>query len=249
MNAGAGDAFSSLAGMRILITGAAGGIGAAIANECGRAGAQLYLVDRAPRVESVAASLSATGQAADLGRTGEPQRVAEEAAAALDGLDGLVHAAGGQAPRRPLVELEQEDWEDLVSNNLTATLMCCRAVAGIMERGAIVNVGSISAIVGMAGIVAYSATKAAVHQITRGLAVELAPYVRVNAVAPGFIETPMTATLLHDAERRRAVEERVPAGRVGVPEDVGAAVRFLLSNEASYITGEVLTVDGGFCAR
>jgi NAD(P)-dependent dehydrogenase (short-subunit alcohol dehydrogenase family) len=84
-----------------------------------------------------------------------------------------------------------------------------------------------------------------VHQITRGLAVELAPRVRVNTVAPGFVATPMTTAILEDPDQRRGVESRIPAGRVGRPADVASVVRFLLSDEASYITGEVVTIDGG----
>lgn len=241
--------FCSLEGMRIMITGAAGGIGGGIAEECARAGALLHLVDRDPLVEELAVRLEAPGVlVADLGRPGEPQRVIAEAAAALGGLDGLVQAAGGQAPRRPLAELDDADWDALVAGNLTAALMGCRAAARVMDRGAIVNVGSVSASRGMADIVAYSATKAAVHQLTRGLAVELAPRVRVNTVAPGFVATPMTTAILDDPARRRLVEQRVPAGRVGEPGDVAAAVRYLLSDEASYVTGEVLTVDGGLLA-
>ena len=240
---------SSLAGRRILVTGAGGGIGSAIASACAEAGAELFLVDRDERLGALAASLGAGYELVDLAGRGAGTRAVEAALAALGSLEGVVQAAGVQAPRRPLAELEEDDWERLVQINLTATVMVCRAAAAAMTQGSIVNVGSVSGRRGMAGIVAYSATKAAVHQLTRGLALELAPRVRVNAVAPGYVETPLSAAVLADPENRRALERRVPLERIAEPAEIAPPVRFLLSEEAAYVTGEVLTVDGGLLAQ
>ncbi len=244
-----GPGASRLDSMPVLVTGAGGGIGGAIAAACAEAGAELFLVDRDERVAELAARLGCGFELLDLAERGAGERAVEAAVGALGRLGGLVQAAGVQIPRRPLAELEDADWERLLAINLTATVMVCRAAARQIERGAIVNVGSISGLAGMAGIVAYSATKAAVHQLTRGLALELAPAVRVNAVAPGFVETPLSAGVLADPGRRRELEARIPLGKVADPVEIAPTVRFLLSGEAAYVSGQIITVDGGYLAH
>lgn len=238
-----------LADRPVLVTGAGGGIGSAIAAACAEAGARLFLVDRDPEVEAVGERLGASALVADLAGPGAPARAVEDAIAALGGLEGVVQAAGIQIARAPLAELEEAEWARLLAVNLSATVMICKAAAQHMKRGSIVNVGSISGRRGMPGIVAYSATKAAVHQLTRGLAIELAPAVRVNAVAPGYVDTPLAAGALSDEETRRRIEARVPLGRVAAPEEIAPAVVFLLSEEARYMSGEIVTVDGGFLSQ
>jgi 3-oxoacyl-[acyl-carrier protein] reductase len=242
-------AASELEGMAVLVTGAGGGIGSAVASECAAGGARLFLVDRDPVVEEVAGLLSASFAIVDLAEHGAPAGAVAAAVEALGSLEGVVQAAGMQIPRRPLAELEDGDWERLLAVNLTATMMVCRAAAATMKNGSIVNIGSISARAGMPELVAYSATKAAVHQLTQGLALELAPAVRVNVVAPGYVETGLTAPVLADPEKRRRLEAQVPMGHIAQPAEIAPAVRFLLSPRAGYITGEILTVDGGFLAH
>jgi 3-oxoacyl-[acyl-carrier protein] reductase len=234
-----------------IVTGAASGIGRAAAVALASAGARVHIVDVNPAIETLAADLGGTFQVCDLAVRGEAREMVEGVAARGEGLRFLVNAAGVQAPRRPLRELEDEDWDRLSSCNLRAVMETCRAAAAAMSAGgSIVNVASISGTVGVPGIVAYGAIKAAVAQLSRGLAVELAPEdIRVNAVAPGYIRTAMTEQMLADPAAAAEVAARVPMGRVAEAEEVASSVLFLLSAWAGYVTGEVLHVDGGYRAQ
>jgi 3-oxoacyl-[acyl-carrier protein] reductase len=233
-----------------VVTGAAGGIGLSIAEALVKARAEVLLVDRREDVEDAAQRLNAQAHVADLSEDGSAGEMVERAVAEWGRIDFLVNAAGVQA-RGPAIELSDEDWEMLHAVNLRAVFRACRAAAPrMMEGGAILNVASISSTVGVPGIVAYGAMKGGVVQLTKGLAVELAPYgVRVNAVAPGYVSTAMTEELWRDEDRRAQVTARIPLGRFASPEEISPAALFLLSPAAGYITGEVLHVDGGYVAR
>ena len=233
-----------------VVTGAAGGIGLSIAEALVKARAEVLLVDRREDVEDAAQRLNAQAHVADLSEDGSAGEMVERAVAEWGRIDFLVNAAGVQA-RGPAIELSDEDWEMLHAVNLRAVFRACRAAAPRMvEGGAILNVASISSTVGVPGIVAYGAMKGGVVQLTKGLAVELAPYgVRVNAVAPGYVSTAMTEELWRDEDRRAQVTARIPLGRFASPEEISPAALFLLSPAAGYITGEVLHVDGGYVAR
>jgi 3-oxoacyl-[acyl-carrier protein] reductase len=235
-----------------IVTGAAGGIGLSIARALLDAGADVLLVDLREDVEDAAQRLNARAQVADLAEDGGAGEMVERAVAEWGRIDFLVNAAGIQA-RGPAIELSDEDWERLHAVNLRAVFRGCRAAARRMVEsggGAILNVASISSTVGVPGIVPYGAMKAGVVQLTRGLAVELAPSgVRVNAVAPGYVTTAMTEELWRDEDRRAQVTARIPLGRFASPEEISPAALFLLSPAAGYITGEVLHVDGGYVAR
>jgi len=236
-----------------VVSGAAGGIGLSIARALAGAGAGVLLVDRRADVEDAARELDAESHLADLSESGSAGEVVERAVKKWGRIDFLVNAAGVQA-RGPAIELSDEDWEMLHAVNLRAVFRACKAAARRMVEsqngGAILNVASVSSTVGVPGIVPYGAMKGGVVQLTRGLAVELAPHgVRVNAVAPGYVSTAMTEELWRDEERRAEVTARIPLGRFASPEEISPAALFLLSPAGGYITGEILHVDGGYVAR
>ncbi len=242
-----------LAGCAGVVTGAAGGIGLATAQALVAVGARVQLVDRLEAVHDAAAQLgpTASGQVLDLSESGAGQQMLAAQSEVHGPASFLVNAAGVQTTRGPFTDLTDEDWETLSTSNLRAVMQTCRAAAGVMAGpAAIVNVASISGTVGMPGIVAYGSIKAAIAQLTRGLAVELAPTeVRVNAVAPGYIDTAMTSAMLGDPQRSQQVCGRIPMGRIGTADEVADVVLFLISRWARYITGEVVHVDGGYRAQ
>lgn len=236
-----------------IVTGAARGIGRAIAEGLSAAGAKVLLVDRDDEVELAARDLRSEAHVADLAADGTPEAVLESASGLTGRLDFLVNAAGVQA-RGPAVDLDDDDWERLYAVNLRAVFRMSRASARRMigqgGGGGILNISSLSGTVGVPGIVPYGATKGGVVQLTKGLAVELAPHgIRVNAIAPGYVETAMTAELHGDEGLREEAISRVPLGRFAKPEEMAPAAVFLLSPLAGYITGEILHVDGGYVAR
>jgi 3-oxoacyl-[acyl-carrier protein] reductase len=236
--------FSSLEGRTALVTGASRGIGRAIASELAAAGAAVVLGYRtaAGEAEGLARELGARAVQGDVTNPDDARRLVEEAGE----LDILVNNAGitrdGLIARMP-----DDDWRDVLETNLGGAFYTCRAAArGMMKRrsGAIVNVSSIVGLRGNPGQTNYAAAKAAIVGFTKSLARELgARGVRANVVAPGYISTALTDVLPEDA--RAAMLAATPLGRLGDPEDVARAVRFLCSDEASFITGEVLVVDGG----
>jgi 3-oxoacyl-[acyl-carrier protein] reductase len=236
--------FASLEGKRALITGASRGIGRAIALELARGGAEVVVGYRSGREEAEVVADEAAGRAiqADVSDGDEARRLVEEAGE----LDVLVNNAGltrdGLLARMP-----DEDWQVVLETNLGGVFNTCRAVVrGMMRRraGAIVNVSSIVGVHGNPGQTNYAASKAGIIGFTKALARELGPRgVRANVVAPGYVATRLTDVL--PEELRGQMLANTPLGRLGDPEDVARAVRFLCSDDASFITGEVLLVDGG----
>ncbi len=236
--------FCSLEGKSALVTGASRGIGKAIALELGRAGAAVTVGYRGSKDEAEAVAQEIGGRAvrADVADGGQARSLVEEAG----DLDLLVNNAGVTRDGL-LARMPDEDWRTVMETNLSAMFFTCRAVArGMMKRraGSIVNVSSIVGLRGNPGQTNYAAAKAGIIGFTKALARELGTRgVRANVVAPGYVKTALTDVLPEEA--REAMLANTPLGRLGDPEDVGRAVRFLCSDEASFITGEVLLVDGG----
>lgn len=236
-----------------IVTGGARGIGRAIALRLGALGAAVAVNDLAPE-ESIAAVVqeiaSAGGRAlgvrANITAAAEVAAMVERVVRELGDLHILVNNAG-IARDMLLMRLSEEDWDAVLSTNLKGAFLCAKAAVRPMIKarwGRIVNISSVVGIAGNAGQANYAAAKAGLIGLTRTLAKELGSRgITANAVAPGFIVTDMTAGL--PEKLRQEAQARTPAGRLGAPEDVAAAVAFLCSEEAGFITGQVLGVDGG----
>ena len=236
--------FASLEGKTALVTGASKGIGRAVAQSLAEAGASVVVGYRsgAEEAEALAAELGGRAVQADVSDADEARRLVEEAG----DVDILVNNAG--VTRDGLIaRMPDDDWRTVLETNLSSVFYTCRAVARPMMKrrgGAIVNVSSIVGLHGNPGQTNYSASKAGIIGFTKALARELGPRgVRANVVAPGYVTTQLTTVL--PEELQQAMLANTPLGRLGDPEDVAGAVRFLCSDEAAFITGEVLLVDGG----
>ena len=247
-----------LEGQTALITGASRGIGLGIARALGEAGARLIVSSKTPRPEAIASLESAGYQvdyiAADMADPKAPSALIEAATKLTGRLDILVNnagiAVGGDTESFPA-----EDYRRLMAINLDAVFLACQAALGPMRRqkaGVILNIGSISGNISNVPQrqVAYNASKAAVHMLTKSLASDYASEnIRVNAIAPGYIVTDMTHDGLANPEWAAIWNGMTPLGRPGVVDEVAAGALFLCSPASSYVTGEVLVIDGGYTLR
>ena len=247
-----------LDGKTALVTGGSRGIGLGIAQALGEAGARLILSSKTPRPQAVTALKSQGFKvdyiAADMEDPAAPRKLVGEALALAGRLDILVNNAG-IAQHGNTEEFAEDRYRRLMAVNLDAVFLACQAALKPMREqggGAILNIGSISGLVSNIPQqqVAYNTSKAAVHMLTRSLASDYAPHkVRVNAIAPGYIDTDMTAGGLADPEWGPVWKQMTPMGRAGLVEEIAAGALYLCSPASSYVTGEVLVIDGGYTLR
>ena len=235
-------------GRKALVTGGGSGIGEAVCRLFAREGAAVTVLDRdGDAAARVAGDIGGRSVACDVRGAEAVAAAVRDAADAMGGLTDLVNNAGlGTA--KPLVSYTDKEWDLLLGVNLSGTFYGIRAAAPIMLEagfGSIVNNASLTGVRPTRGEGPYSAAKAGVLNLTQTAALELAPAVRVNAVAPGMIHTPLTDIVVQNDEWRTAAEAGTPAGRVGTADEVAEVIAFLSSDAAAYVTGQTIVVDGG----
>jgi NAD(P)-dependent dehydrogenase (short-subunit alcohol dehydrogenase family) len=249
---------NGLSGKVAIVTGSSRSIGRGIAHRFAREGAKVVLNglpdDSLERTEKELrdAGAEVVAVAADLGFAEQVDGLFDAALEAFGGVDVLVNNAGWASPESHFLELDEEHWDTVLRTNLKSVYLCSHRAANLMvdqgRRGAIVNISSFAASRSHRVMAAYDASKAGIEGFTRAIALDLAPFgIRANAVGPGAIHNEDFEKQGPEAKARRG--QAVPLGRVGEPEDVAAAVAFLASDDAAYITGQVLYVDGGMLAQ
>lgn len=243
-------------GPTALVTGAANGIGYATAQVLAERGVRVAIVDLdLDAARAAAASLGAAHCAfrADVAQEADVRRAVAEAVEEMGGIAILVNNAGVGDGAVPTLKQSLATWERTLGIHVNGTYLMSQAVAPLMIRsggGAIVNVSSIAGVVGVPIRTAYSVAKAGIAMMTRVLAAEWAAHnIRVNAVAPGYIRTRLVEKLISEGKlNHKQIERRTPMGRMAAPEEVGRAIAFLASSDASFVSGAVLPVDGGYLA-
>jgi NAD(P)-dependent dehydrogenase (short-subunit alcohol dehydrogenase family) len=245
-----------LNGKRALVTGANSGIGKAAALALGEAGAAVAVnyLERPEDADEVVRTIREGGGRAlalqaDVSRPGEVAALFQRLDAEWGGLDVLVNNAGVDGSRSPAWETDPDDWHRVLEVNLFGVFLCAREALRRMvpaRSGVVANVTSVHEVIPWNGYSAYTTSKAGISMLTKTLALEAAPEgVRVVAVAPGAVKTPINRQVWSDPDKRSDLLEKIPAGRIGAPEDIARAVVFLASDAAAYVTGTTLFVDGG----
>lgn len=247
------DSWLGLHGTRVLVAGA-GGIGGACALAYAGAGASVVVVDRDPRaLEALGDELAATGARfepiqADLTEHGAGARIVAEVVDTLGGLEVMLHAVGIN-DRRPILEFTEDEWDNILRINLSTVFGLAQAAGRHMVTqgyGRVLALSSVSGLLAHHSHGPYAASKGGINQLLRVMAREWAPAgVTVNALAPGYIETPLTAGELAKPGKRDELERLVPAGRLGTPDELTGPALFLSSRHAGFITGHVMYIDGG----
>lgn len=246
-----------LNGRVAVVIGGTSGIGRAIAHGLAEAGADVIPTSRrVERVEAAASEIEERGRrtlrmVSDVSNRASLEHLLDSSVEAFGKVDILVNSAG-RTKRAPTVDLSENDWDEILDTNLTGTLRACQVFGRhMLERGygRIINIASIASLVALQEVAAYSASKAAVASLTKSLAIEWAAHgVCVNAIAPGVFPTELNRKLLDETERGREFLLRTPMKRFGKVEELAGAAIFLASESASFVTGEVLVVDGGLLA-
>jgi NAD(P)-dependent dehydrogenase (short-subunit alcohol dehydrogenase family) len=246
-----------LSGKVALVTGAARGIGRATALAMAKYGADVIASDILPEVEAIRPDIERLGRRAlvqqvDVCRIPAVQAMVEESAKAFGHIDILVNCAGINIPQWA-TEVTEEAWDKVIGLNLKALFFVCQAVGKLMirqKRGKIINLSSTMGSVGMERRAAYSSSKAGVNLLTKILAIEWAPHnVNVNAIAPTFVDTPLTKPMFEEKGFRDSVLAEIPMGHIATTRDVAGAAVYLASEASSMVTGHVLLVDGGWTAH
>lgn len=240
-----------------VVIGGTSGIGRAIAHGLAEAGANVVCTSRrTEQVEITAKEIEERGRrtirvTSNVSDRNSLQNLLDECVKAFGKVDILVNSAG-RTKRAPTVDFDENDWNDIIETNLTGTLRACQIFGRhFLENGygRIINIASLSTFVSLFEVAAYSASKAAVASLTKSLAIEWAARgVNVNAIAPGVFKTDLNRELLESSERGKEFQIRTPMGRFGQVEELAGAAIFLASDAASFVTGEILVVDGGFLA-
>lgn len=247
-----------LAGKIAIVTGSSRGIGRGIAQRLAEEGARVVINGRKmDLLLPVAEALRVTGAevlavAADVGYRDQVDHLFKETVACFGGVDILVNNTGWPTPKVHFLDMDEEHWDGMLRTNLKSVYLCSHRAANLMvdqgRAGCIISISSFSAARAHRLQTAYDATKGAMEAMTRAMAIELAPFgIRVNVVGPGAIHVDVNETLGREAMLRRS--ETIPLGRVGFPLDIGATVAFLASEDAGYITGQTIYVDGGVLAQ
>ena len=246
-----------LSGRVAIVTGGGGGIGRELAIALAEAGADVAVAGRTARsLDDTCQQISVAGGrawsiAVDITKPRDVAEAFDLVAARAGRIDILVNAAGGQL-RQSALETTEEEWDRLIAVNLKGVFFSCQAAARHMHaagRGRIVSVSSLTGEIGLPNLAAYGATKGGVNQLTRALAVEWAAYgITVNAIGPGRIRTAMTEDVFGNRSTAESFLSRIPMGRAGEPRDLAGAVLLLASDASSYMTGQILYIDGGWLA-
>lgn len=239
-----------LRGRRALVTGGSRGIGYAIAAAFVQAGAEVVIASRSEQAgQQAARELGVHWLRGDVSQEAEARPLVRRAIERLGGLNILVNNAG-QTVRKLALDVSDQDWDRLLAVNVKGVFFCAVEAARHMKEhggGKVISISSVGARLAAHGRVVYGSTKAAVGQMTRVMAVEWAPFnIQVNAIAPGWVRTEFNADYLDaDPERLREIIKSIPAGRIGTPEDIAGLAVFLGSDASTYMTGQVLEIDGG----